>query len=65
MWAPPAGASATRHFPLVERTTASAIASPSPARSPPSVPGRNLSKRKGRSSTGIPDPLSSNARLAT
>ena len=38
MRAPPAGASATRHFPPVERTTASAIASPSPAPSPPSRP---------------------------
>ncbi len=64
MRAPPAGASPTRHFPPVERTTASAIASPSPAPSPPSVPGRNLSNRKGRCSTGIPGPLSSKARLA-
>ena len=62
MRAPPAGASATRHFPPVERTTASAIASPSPAPSPPSVPRWNLSNRKGRCSTGIPGPLSSKAQ---
>ena len=63
MRAPPPGPSPTRHFPPVERTTASAIASPSPAPSPPLLPRWNLSNRKGRCSAGIPGPLSSTARL--
>ena len=63
MWAPPLTPSPTRHFPSVERTTASAIAKPRPAPSPPLLPRWNLSNRNGRCSGGIPGPLSWTARV--
>ena len=61
--APPSGESATCHFPPVERTIESPMARPRPVPGPWSAARWNRSNSRGRSSAGIPGPLSSTVRL--
>jgi hypothetical protein len=61
--APPRSESPIRHWPSVDRTIESAIASPSPALPPCSVDRWNRSNIRPRCSTGTPGPLSLTGRV--